>query len=99
MGASYRRYWLRVMASLAGFAALCLCSRLVAVTNPSFYDGVDISYLSEAEVQGTQYFSAKGKPAQDAVKLLAAAGANIARLRIWNNPNRTDKGVKISQIG
>ena len=75
---------------------LCFCARFAAATTPSFYDGVDISYLPAAEAQGTQYFGAKGQPAQDAVKLMAEAGANIARLRIWNNPNRTDKGKIIS---
>ena len=51
-----------------------------------FYNGVDLSYLPQAESTGFQYRASKGGDVGDAVKIVAANGANIVRLRIWNDP-------------
>jgi arabinogalactan endo-1,4-beta-galactosidase len=51
-----------------------------------FYNGVDLSYLPQAESTGFQYRASKDGDVGDAVKIVAANGANIVRLRIWNDP-------------
>ena len=52
-----------------------------------FYVGGDISELSYVEDMGAKFYDANGKE-QDAVKLLADNGWNIARLRLYNNPGK-----------
>lgn len=51
-----------------------------------FYNGVDLSYVPQAEANGFQYRAHKDGPVGDAVEIVASNGANIARLRIWHDP-------------
>jgi arabinogalactan endo-1,4-beta-galactosidase len=55
------------------------------VTIPVFAKGADISWLTEMEAAGKQFYNSAGE-AQDAVKLLKDIGMNAVRLRVWVNP-------------
>ncbi len=52
-----------------------------------FLKGVDITELSYIESLGGKYYDADGNES-DAVKLLADNGANLARIRLYNNPGK-----------
>ena len=54
---------------------------------PGYYAGVDLSYVNEVESCGAQ-FRAGGKQ-RDPYELLAERGANLVRLRLWNDPDWT----------
>jgi arabinogalactan endo-1,4-beta-galactosidase len=54
---------------------------------PEYFAGVDLSYVNEMEDCGAQ-FRVHGKP-RDPYELLAEAGANLVRLRLWNDPTWT----------
>ncbi|WP_426030714.1 glycoside hydrolase family 53 protein [Caulobacter sp. DWP3-1-3b2] len=54
---------------------------------PPIYLGVDISYANEMDDCGAVYRSG-GKPV-DQYQFFKAAGANVARIRIWNDPDWT----------
>jgi arabinogalactan endo-1,4-beta-galactosidase len=47
---------------------------------------VDLSYVPQAEAMGTKFYRRAGGPADSAIEIVRANGANIARLRIWNDP-------------
>ncbi len=50
-----------------------------------FVKGVDISSLISLENAGVKFYDKEGKE-QDIFKILADAGVNYLRLRVWNNP-------------
>jgi arabinogalactan endo-1,4-beta-galactosidase len=54
---------------------------------PQYFAGVDLSYVNEMEDCGAQ-FRVQGKQ-RDPYELLAEAGANLVRLRLWNDPTWT----------
>jgi arabinogalactan endo-1,4-beta-galactosidase len=54
---------------------------------PPIYLGVDISYANEMDDCGAVYKS--GGQAVDQYKFFKSAGANVARIRIWNDPDWT----------
>lgn len=54
---------------------------------PERFAGVDLSYVNEVEGCGAQY-RVGGKP-RDPYELFAEAGANLVRIRLWNNPTWT----------
>jgi len=51
-----------------------------------FYNGVDLSYVAQAEAQGFQFRASSDAEPSDPIAIVAKNGANIARLRIWNDP-------------
>ena len=55
---------------------------------PERFAGVDLSYVNEIEACGAQY-RLDGK-LRDPYELFAEAGANLVRLRLWNNPTWTN---------
>lgn len=55
--------------------------------HPIFYAGVDLSYVNEMEDCGAVY-RVDGVQ-QDPYALFAAAGANLARVRLWHTPTWT----------
>jgi len=59
-----------------------------AGTAPQRFAGVDLSYVNEVESCGAQY-RLNGK-LRDPYELFAEAGANLVRLRLWNNPDWTN---------
>ncbi len=50
-----------------------------------FIKGVDISILLAEEASGVKYYDAEGQE-QDLFKILADAGVNYIRVRVWNDP-------------
>lgn len=65
-----------------------LCSFTAQAEIPSrYYLGADLSYVNELEDCGVTYRNG-GKPA-DAFALLSARGANLVRVRIWNDAKWT----------
>ena len=51
-----------------------------------FLNGVDLSYVPQAEAQGFKYYATRDGKQEDPVAVVARNGANIARLRIWHDP-------------
>ena len=49
------------------------------------FAGVDLSYVNEVEACGAQ-FRLNGE-LRDPYELFAEKGANLVRLRLWNNPD------------
>ncbi len=61
----------------------------LAVTNPpTYYLGVDLSYLNELEDCGATYQVA-GDP-RDPYQIFYDYGANLVRIRLWHTPTWTD---------
>ena len=58
-----------------------------ADTDPRRFAGVDLSYVNEVESCGAQY-RLNGK-LRDPYELFAESGANLVRLRLWNDPTWT----------
>ncbi|MFP9100318.1 arabinogalactan endo-beta-1,4-galactanase [Flavobacterium sp. RHBU_24] len=57
-----------------------------------FIRGVDMSFLPEAEQEGTAYKN--GNATQDALLTLKNAGVNTIRIRIWKNPANAHSGFQ-----
>lgn len=77
-----RRFTLVAMASL-----ISLATAQAESTKPPIYLGVDISYANEMDDCGAVYKS--GGTSVDQFKFFKSAGANVARIRIWNDPDWT----------
>jgi len=58
-------------------------------TSLPFFDGVDLSYLNEMEDCGAQFKNLKNE-VQDPYEIFGQAGAEIVRVRLWNNPKWTN---------
>ena len=56
-------------------------------TEPSFYLGLDLSYVNEVEACGAVYH-VDGEQ-QDPFQLFQEQGANLVRARLWHNPDWT----------
>lgn len=85
-----RRHHLEVMAGAAVFAALGGAGAFsvpaaAATADPRWISGVDLGMLLEVEEKGGR-FSTSASSSRDAVKILADAGANLTRLRLWVDP-------------
>jgi len=74
-----------ITAGLAMLASAFTAS--AADTAPKRFAGVDLSYVNEVETCGAQY-RLKGK-VRDPYELFAESGANLVRLRLWNDPTWT----------
>jgi arabinogalactan endo-1,4-beta-galactosidase len=72
---------------VAGMAASLLSLGLVQAAEPPTYLGVDISYANEMDDCGAVYTS--GGKTVDQYRFFKAEGANVARIRIWNDPDWT----------
>ena len=57
-------------------------------TAPQRFAGVDLSYVNEVEACGAQYRF--GGQLRDPYELFAERGANLVRLRLWNDPTWTN---------
>lgn len=91
-----RRCLLTSLFSLALFvfiSASCSRERQTSTPDPKekdpemteFYFGVDLSYVNQIEDNGGSYKNAAGE-ISDPYLLLEQHGANLARIRIWHNP-------------
>lgn len=56
-------------------------------SNTAFLVGGDINWLTFLEDKGVQYFDENGTE-KDAVQIMAENGANIVRLRLYNDPGK-----------
>jgi arabinogalactan endo-1,4-beta-galactosidase len=72
---------------VAGMAASLLSLSVAQAAEPPIYLGVDISYANEMDDCGAVY-KAGGKTV-DQFQFFKSAGANVARIRIWNDPDWT----------
>jgi len=72
---------------IAGMAASLLSLTVAQAAQPPIYLGVDISYANEMDDCGAVY-KAGGKTV-DQYAFFKSAGANVARIRIWNDPDWT----------
>ena len=72
---------------IAGMAASLLSLTTAQAAEPPIYLGVDISYANEMDDCGAVYKS--GGQTVDQYKFFKSAGANVARIRIWNDPDWT----------
>jgi arabinogalactan endo-1,4-beta-galactosidase len=70
------------------FLLLFLAFSIAAQT---FYHGVDLSYVNELEDCDVTYFE-NGEP-KDPYEIFANHGSNLARYRLWHNPEWTDYSV------
>ena len=80
-----RRFTLALAASLISLGTAQ--SGVAWAAEPPIYLGVDISYANEMDDCGAVYKSA-GKTV-DQYQFFKSAGANTARIRIWNDPDWT----------
>jgi arabinogalactan endo-1,4-beta-galactosidase len=72
---------------VAGMAAGLLSLSVAQAAEPPIYLGVDISYANEMDDCGAVYKS--GGQQVDQFRFFKSAGANVARIRIWNDPDWT----------
>jgi len=72
---------------VAGMAASLLSLTVAQAAQPPIYLGVDISYANEMDDCGAVYKS--GGQQVDQFRFFKSAGANVARIRIWNDPDWT----------
>jgi arabinogalactan endo-1,4-beta-galactosidase len=80
-----------------GALSFAFAAALAAIPTPSFaadparrrenFAGVDLSYVNEVETCGARY-RVKGQ-VRDPYRLFADAGANLVRIRLWNDPTWT----------
>lgn len=75
-----RRFTLALAASLVSLG-------VAQAAEPPIYLGVDISYANEMDDCGAVYMS--GGQKVDQYEFFKSAGANVARIRIWNDPDWT----------
>ena len=73
--------------ALVSALALSLAWSATALAEPTTYLGVDISYANEMEDCGATYRAA-GRSVEP-YAFFKASGANLARIRIWNDPDWT----------
>lgn len=73
--------------TLAAMAAGLLSLGAAQAAQPPIYLGVDISYANEMDDCGAVYTS--GGQRVDQYRFFKSAGANVARIRIWNDPDWT----------
>jgi len=80
---------------ILGLLSLCLalssCSDKdnleVAASLPHMAKGADVSWITEMEASGVQFFNGGGN-AVDGLKLLRGLGMDAVRLRVWVDPER-----------
>jgi len=75
------------VAVLSAFLSTCLATGTAAAATAEKFAGVDLSYVNEVEACGAQY-RLDGK-LRDPYELFAERGANLVRLRLWNDPTWT----------
>jgi arabinogalactan endo-1,4-beta-galactosidase len=78
-----RRILGAALAAVLGFTAFATASPAQAVRS-DFYMGVDVGTLIEVEQSGSRFYD--GGSQRDALRIMSDNGANLVRLRLWNNP-------------
>ena len=69
------------LACILGIFCLAGCGK----AEPKFILGMDASSVPSLEAGGIQYYNREGQ-AQDVFEILADAGVNYIRVRVWNDP-------------
>jgi arabinogalactan endo-1,4-beta-galactosidase len=82
-----RRVRIGAIAMLAMLVAGCATPQTSPGAQPPLYLGADLSYVNEMEDCGAVF--RKGGKAVDPFRLFAQEGANIVRVRIWNDATWT----------
>lgn len=80
----------RALKSIAGLSCIAMmlaCSTRAPAAQLTEWRGVDLSYVNELEQCGAKYRDASGRT--DPYAILARAGANVVRLRLWHSPTWT----------
>jgi arabinogalactan endo-1,4-beta-galactosidase len=72
---------------MAAMAASLLNLSVAQAAQPPIYLGVDISYANEMDDCGAVYKA--GGQTVDQYRFFKSAGANVARIRLWNDPDWT----------
>jgi len=72
---------------IVGMSASLISLSAAQAAEPPIYLGVDISYANEMDDCGAVYKS--GGASVDQFRFFKSAGANVARIRIWNDPDWT----------
>jgi len=73
--------------TIIGLASTLLLASAAQAQTPPTYLGVDISYANEMDDCGAVYRS--GGQQVDQYAFFKSAGSNVARIRLWNNPDWT----------
>jgi arabinogalactan endo-1,4-beta-galactosidase len=81
---------LRAQQALCAGVAMLATAMATAAADPApkRFAGVDLSYVNEVESCGALY--RLGGKVRDPYVLFAESGANLVRLRLWNNPTWTN---------
>lgn len=79
------KFYLCILFSLTVFN-LATCQN---TKTSHFYYGADLSYVNEMEDCGAVYKNSQGI-GENPYKIFADAGANLVRVRLWNNPKWTN---------
>src|SRR6186713_64302 len=73
---------------LTAGASIVLVLATTLASGAERFAGVDLSYVNEVESCGAQY--REGGVRRDPYELFASQGANLVRLRLWNDPKWTN---------
>ncbi|GAB3649672.1 glycoside hydrolase family 53 protein [Glycomyces tarimensis] len=101
-----RRMIAVALVAAMSFVAFATASPAQAVSS-DFYMGVDVGTLAEVEADGERFYD--NGVQGDALEIMADSGANLVRLRLWNDPysssgqpygggtNDLDKTIRLAQ--
>ncbi|THV36387.1 glycoside hydrolase family 53 protein [Glycomyces buryatensis] len=81
-----RRMFAVALVAAMSFVAFATASPAQAVRD-DFYMGVDVGTLAEVEAAGERFYDDGVQG--DALQIMADSGANLVRLRLWNDPYST----------
>lgn len=73
--------------TLLTFLLISLCCTAAAQPATTFARGADVSWCTEMESTGKQFYDATGQPTE-LMLLLKQVGMNAIRLRVWVNPEK-----------
>lgn len=82
-----RRMIAVALTAVMGFVAFATASSPAQAVRDDFYMGVDVGTLAEVEASGERFYDDGVQG--DALEIMADSGANLVRLRLWNNPYST----------
>src|SRR6478672_135186 len=79
---------------------------LPAPSDPNLIKGADVSWITEMEAAGRNFYNSTGTQ-QDVLQILKGLGMNTIRLRVWVNPangwnNTADvvaKAIRVKNLG
>ena len=84
MRTSFLKSLSRLCAVLSAVSFICSCG--TATTEPDFWLGADISWVTQLEDEGVVFHSKDGTPSE-CTALMKNLGLNAVRLRVWVDPS------------